>query len=249
MATIDLNSDLGEGFGPWRMGDDTALLDIVTSANVACGLHAGDPIIMQRTVAAAEARGVMVGAHPGYADLWGFGRRAIAHTADETAALVLYQCGALRALAARVGYVKLHGAMAHAVDADPVQAAAVVAAVRRFDPAAVLLVMPGGALERAALAGGVGVAREVFADRGYDAAGRLLPRGAAGAVLTDAAVVADRVARMVEAGAILPQDGPPVPVAIASVCLHGDTPGAVAMAAAVRRRLEGLGVRLAPFVR
>src|SRR5919201_1090320 len=195
---MDLNADLGEGFGRWTLGDDEALLDVVTSANVACGFHAGDPATIDRTVAAAVARGVAVGAQVAYPDLVGFGRRDLEVAAADLTADVLYQLGAVAAFAQAAGdrlrYVKPHGALYNRIVRDPVQAAAVVEAVRRYDPALPLLTLPGSAAMAAAERAGVAAVAEGFADRAYTRQGRLLPRGEPGAVLDDPAVVAARAA-------------------------------------------------------
>jgi UPF0271 protein len=239
---IDLNSDLGEGFGAWRLGDDEALLDVVTSANVACGFHAGDPITMRRVCLAAAARGVAIGAQVGYRDLAGFGRRRIDMAPDELAADVLYQLGALdafaRAAGVRVRYVKPHGALYNTAADDAGQANAIVAAVLAYDATLPLLGLPGSALARAAADSGVPFAAEAFADRAYTPDGRLVPRSEPGAVLTDPQTIAARAVAFV-------RDGPAVP---ASICVHGDTPGAVAIARAVRDALSADGVQLVPFV-
>jgi UPF0271 protein len=251
MDRIDLNSDLGEGFGIWRMGEDEALLGLVSSASIACGFHAGDPTTMQATVAAAVRHGVGIGAHPSFADLQGFGRRMIPHRPDELAALTLYQVGALQAFASaaggRVRHVKAHGAMAHAVDQNSELAQAFSRSVQGADPDLILLVMPGGELERAAQAAGVPVAREVFADRGYDERGKLLLRGTPGALIQDPAEAAERALRMVGEQALFPAGGGRLPTRVDSVCVHGDTPGAVRVAEAVRARLEKAGIAVMPF--
>ncbi|KQT93049.1 hypothetical protein ASG60_06455 [Methylobacterium sp. Leaf469] len=249
---IDLNADLGEGYGAYTLGDDAALLDIVTSASVACGFHAGDPSIMVATARAAKARGVAVGAHPGFDDLRGFGRRVIRATPGEIEADVAYQIGALQACAAlaghRVTHVKAHGALANLSNAEAGVAQAIVRAVRGVDPGLVVMVMPGLEAERAAEAAGLTVAREIYADRAYAEDGQLAPRSQAGAVITDPVEVAERTRRMVEEGALLTLSGRRIPVAIDTVCVHGDDPHAVATAAAVRRTLEEAGFTLAPFV-
>lgn len=248
---IDLNSDLGEGFGPWRIGDDAAMLAVVTSANVACGFHAGDPGIMVATAAAAKARGVAVGAHPGFHDLEGFGRRVIPSTAAEIEHAVAYQIGAFWACAAlaghRVGYVKAHGALANLSNVEDAVADAIARAVRGVDRDLVLVAMPGLPAERAALAAGLAVAREVYADRAYAGDGRLASRALPGAVIGDAGAAAERALRMVEEGAVRTLDGGTIPVAIDTICVHGDSPGAVETARAVRHALEAAGHRLAPF--
>jgi UPF0271 protein len=236
---IDLNADLGEGFGAWTLGDDDALLDVITSANVACGFHAGDPRTMQRVCARAQERGVAIGAQVGYRDLAGFGRRRIDIAADDLAADVLYQLGALDAFArvagTRVRYVKPHGALYNTAADDEAQANAVAGAVARYDAALPLLGLPSSALESAAQRAGIPFVAEAFADRAYTPDGRLVPRSQPNAVHSDeATVVAQAVAFATGGGA-------------ASVCLHGDTPGAVALARAVRAALEERSVTLAPF--
>ena len=249
---IDLNCDMGEGFGPWQMGDDAAMLDIVTSANIACGWHAGDPVIMHDTAALARAKGVAIGAHPGFNDLWGFGRRAIqGHTMSELEKQVAYQIGALQACAAlaghRVTHVKPHGALGNmSNDSDDV-ALAIGRAIRGVDRDLVYMVMPGQAMERAAQSLGLAIAREVFADRTYDDGGNLTSRKLEGAVIHDAAYAAERVVRMVHDGEITTVGGRRIKVAVDSICVHGDNPAAVSMARAVRGALEATGATIAPF--
>lgn len=247
---IDLNADLGESFGAWRMGDDAALLEIVTSANVACGFHAGDPRTMLATVALAAERDVVIGAHVSYRDLAGFGRRFIDVGVDDLYADVVYQLGALAGACltagTTIGYVKPHGALYNAIVHHETQARAVVAAIRDFDPSLVLLGLPGRALELAAEAG-LKTAIEAFADRAYRSDGTLVPRGEPGAMLTEPDRVADRVVQLVTTGQFPTTDGP-LAVRADSVCVHGDTPGAVAIARRVRQRLEAAGVELAGFV-
>ncbi|MGU3538188.1 LamB/YcsF family protein [Methylobacterium sp. A54F] len=248
---IDLNSDLGEGYGPWTLGDDAAMLDIVTSANVACGFHAGDPGIMVETARVAKARGVAVGAHPGFEDRQGFGRRRIPLTPAEIEHSVAYQVGAFAACAAlaghRVTYVKAHGALANLANADDAVAAAVARAVRGVDRDLILMVMPGLPAERAALDEGLATVREVYADRAYADDGQLASRALPGSVLSDADAAAAHVLRMVEDGAVTTLSGRRLPLAVDTVCVHGDSPGAVAMARAVRAALEAAGHTLAPF--
>jgi len=248
---MDLNSDLGESFGRWVLGDDEAMLELVTSANVACGFHAGDPVTLRRTCAAAARRGVAVGAQVGYRDLAGFGRRFIDVPPADLAADVLYQLGALEAMCRVAGtavrYVKPHGALYNTAVHHPEQAQAVVDAVRDYDPALPVLGLPGSELLRAAEAAGLPVVREFFVDRGYTPAGTLVPRGEAGALLEDPDEVADRVLRMVTEGAVTAVDGSEVAVRADSACVHGDSPGAVRMAQAVRSRLTGAGVPLRAF--
>lgn len=249
---IDLNSDVGESFGSWTMGDDAAILRSVSSANVACGFHAGDPSGIARTCREAVAAGVVIGAHVGYRDLAGFGRRFLDCSPTELADDVLYQLGALEALARAAGggirYVKPHGALYNAIVHHEAHAQAVVDAVKVFGGDLPLLLLPGSvALARAERAGLRGVA-EAFADRGYTPAGTLVPRGEPGGVLHDAQAVAARMVRLAHEGVVEAVDGTDVRVAAESICLHGDTPGAVAMAAAVRAGLEEAGVSVRAFV-
>ncbi len=246
---IDLNADLGESFGPWRMGDDAALLGVVTSASLACGFHAGDPRSMLAVAALAAERGVAVGAHVGYRDLPGFGRRFLDLDPADLRADVIYQVAALAGICTTVGtrltYVKPHGALYHAIVHHEAQAEAVVQAIVDIDPSLVLLGLPGVALQRAADAG-LTTAVEAFADRGYAPDGSLLPRGEPGAVLTDPDEIATRVVRLVTAGYLSTSEGLHA-VRADSVCVHGDTPDAVAIARAVRDALTAAGVELAPF--
>jgi 5-oxoprolinase (ATP-hydrolysing) subunit A len=245
---LDLNSDLGEGFGRWALGDDAALLQVVTSANVACGFHAGDPATMERTVRTAVEHGVAIGAQVSYPDLVGFGRRELDVAPADLTADVLYQLGALEAFAraagSRVRYVKPHGALYNRIVRDPVQAAAVVEAVRRYDPALPLLTLPGSAAMAAAAEAGVPAVGEGFADRAYTPEGRLVSRREPGAVLDDPERVAARAVRMATEGRVETADGGEVTVEVRSLCVHGDTPGAVELARAVRAALEAAGVAL-----
>ena len=248
---LDLNADLGESFGRWVLGDDDAMLDVVTSANIACGFHAGDPLTLHRTVAAAARRGVMIGAQVGYRDLAGFGRRFLDMTPDELTADVLYQLGALDGLARSVGtqvrYLKPHGALYNAIVTDEAQAAAVVAAVRAYQPGMPVVGLPGSAFLHLAAEAGLRCVREAFADRAYTAAGTLVSRREPGAVLSDPVAVADAMVALVTTGSVRAITGEVVPVAVDSVCVHGDSPGAVEMARAVRAALTGAGVVLRPF--
>jgi 5-oxoprolinase (ATP-hydrolysing) subunit A len=248
---LDLNSDLGEGYGRWALGDDAALLEVVTSANVACGFHAGDPATIDRTVRAAVERGVSIGAQVSYPDLAGFGRREMDVAPADLTADVLYQVGALEAFAraagSRVRYVKPHGALYNRIARDPVQAAAVVEAVRRYDPALPLLTLPGSAVMDAAREAGVPVVAEGFADRAYTADGRLVSRREPGAVLHDPERVAARALVMATEHRVEAVDGTQVAVEVRSLCVHGDTPGAVDLARQVRAALEQAGVTLEPF--
>ncbi|HXZ64657.1 MAG TPA: 5-oxoprolinase subunit PxpA [Streptosporangiaceae bacterium] len=248
---VDLNADLGESFGAWRLGDDDALLSIVTSANIACGFHAGDPLTIRRACAGAVARGVAIGAQVSYRDLAGFGRREMTVPPDELEAEILYQIAALdgvaRAAGGRVSYVKPHGALYNRAARDPEQAAAIAAAVVSYDPGLPLLTLPGSATEAAAAEVRLRAVTEAFADRGYADDGSLVPRGQPGALVTDPAAVAARAVAMVTDGVVASVSGHLVEVSPRSVCVHGDTPGAVRIAAAVREGLARAGVTLAPF--
>jgi 5-oxoprolinase (ATP-hydrolysing) subunit A len=251
VTPIDLNADLGEGFGVWRLGDDEALLSVVTSANVACGFHAGDPSTMRRVCTGAAAAGVTVGAQVSYRDLAGFGRRFVDADPAELADDVLYQLSALdgiaRACGTAVGYVKPHGALYNAAVHHEGHARAVVDAVLAADPTLPVLGLPGSALLRLADAAGLTTVGEGFADRGYTAEGTLVPRRQPGALVSDAAEVAARAVRMAVEGRVLAVDGTAVDLAVRSICVHGDTPGAVGLARAVRAALEDAGLRVAPF--
>jgi UPF0271 protein len=245
-APIDLNCDMGESFGPWVLGRDEAVMDAVTSINVACGFHAGDPGVMRRTVRLAAQRGLAVGAHPGLPDLQGFGRRAMAVTASEVHAMVLYQVGALHAFTQaegiRLAHVKPHGALYNMAAADASLARAIAQAVRDFDPALVLVGLAGSHLVVEAEALGLRAASEVFADRAYEADGMLTPRSLPGSMVEDEALAAARVLRMVTEGLVASRQGPDVPVRADTVCLHGDQPRAVEFARRLRADLEGAGV-------
>ena len=254
MDAVDLNCDAGEGFGPWRMGDDAALLDVVTTVNVACGMHAGDPVTMTRTVDLAAARGVAVGAHPGYDDLRGFGRRRILGDAPEdVAALVLYQVGALRALAGArgvpVGHAKLHGALNNVAAVDIELAAAIAAALAAYDADLAWLVPSGSAMAVAGERAGLRVVHEAFCDRGYAADGTLMPRAQPGAVLDDPAAIAARAVSMVRDQSVVAGDGSRIPLRTESLCVHGDGRDAASVARAVRRALEGAGIAVRSFAR
>lgn len=252
MAQIDLNSDLGEGFGPWSMGDDGAMLGLVTSANIACGGHAGDPETMFATLRLAAARGVTVGAHPGYADPMGFGRRVIPMTPDQIGRMVAAQVGTLMGVAALAGvavrYVKPHGALANlAADRRDV-ADAIAAAVGALPAGLAVLAISGTEMEAASRAAGLSTFAEVFADRAYLPDGRLVPRDRPGAVIHDAGAAADRLLAFLESGQMPVQGGGSLPLQAVSVCIHGDNPAAVAMAGEIRARLLAGGVTLAPFL-
>jgi UPF0271 protein len=248
LPTVDLNSDLGEGFGVWTLGDDAALLNVVSSANVACGFHAGDPSIMRTTCERAAAAGVVVGAQVSYRDLAGFGRRYIDVAPAELADDVIYQIGALdgfaRAAGTTVAYVKPHGALYNTAVTDVAQAAAVVDGVTRYSPDLPILGLPGSELLAAAGASGV---PEAFADRAYTPQGRLVSRREPGAVLHDVAAIVSRCVRMVTEGVVRATDGSDVEVAARSICVHGDTPGAVEIAREVRAALLDAGVTLRAF--
>lgn len=249
MSPINLNADLGESFGAWRMGDDAALLQVIGSANIACGFHAGDPVVMRETVRLAVANGVSLGAHPAFPDLQGFGRRVMQLSPKELEATILYQVGALQAMAAaeggRVSHVKPHGALNNMACADEAMATIVARAVKALDRELILLAPAHSALERAGEATGLRVAREVFADRSYQPDGQLTPRSQPGAVLHGAQDCVQHVLRMLDAGGIVTTDGQRLPTAIHSICVHGDGPGAVAAAQAIRAALEAGGYRLA----
>lgn len=253
MTRIDLNSDMGESFGVYKMGDDEALLDLVTSANVACGFHAGDPMVMTRTVKGALERGVGIGAHPGFNDVNGFGRRQIRiDNFVELEKMVVYQIGALYAIAKSCGHelthVKFHGAMANMGLSDKTTAEALVRAVKSFDRDMVLLTLPLTEIEAAAERLGLPIARELLADRAYDDTGNVVPRKQPGAMITDPEVAAERIVRMLDDRALTSITGKKLPLArMDSICVHGDEPGAVEMATAIRRRLAQANVSIVPL--
>ena len=253
MTTVDLNSDLGEGFGQWTLGDDDALLGVVTSANVACGYHAGDPSIMRRVCARAAALDVAIGAQVGYRDLPGFGRRFIDIEPEALTNDLVYQIGALdgfaRVAGSRVRYVKPHGALYNAIVSHEEQAAAVVAAVVAYDAALPVLGLPGSAWLRLAGEAGLTTVHEAFADRAYTPQGALVSRRLPGAVLHDPAVIAQRCVSMATGGGITDVDGGDLALTTASICVHGDTAGAVDIARQVRAALADAGITLAPFAR
>ncbi|MEU0035637.1 5-oxoprolinase subunit PxpA [Streptomyces sp. NPDC006333] len=252
MTPIDLNADLGEGFGRWRLTDDEQLLSVVTSANVACGFHAGDAVTMRRVCDLAAERGVRIGAQVSYRDLAGFGRRAMDVPPDELTAEVAYQIGALevfaRAAGARVAYVKPHGALYNRVVHDEEQAAAVVDGVLLADAGLPVLGLPSSRFLKLAERAGLPTVTEAFADRAYTAEGTLVPRTREGAVITDAEEVVERSLGLARFGTVTSHTGERVPVRARSLCLHGDTPGAVELARRVRARLESSGVRVEAFV-
>jgi UPF0271 protein len=251
MTSIDLNADLGEGFGRWQLTDDERLLSVVTSANVACGFHAGDAATMRRVCKLAAERGVRIGAQVSYRDLAGFGRRAMDVPPAELAAEVAYQIGALevfaRAAGARVAYVKPHGALYNRVVHDEEQAGAVVDGVLLADASLPVLGLPGSRLLELAGKAGLPVVTEAFADRAYTDAGTLVPRTLEGAVVTDPDTVVERSLGLARSGEVVSHSGTRIEVRARSLCLHGDTPGAVELARRVRERLEASGVRVEAF--
>jgi UPF0271 protein len=249
---MDLNSDLGESFGAWTMGDDAAMLDIVSSANVACGFHAGDAAGILATLKAAKARGVVVGAHVAYRDLAGFGRRNMDVASADLVADVIYQIGALQGLAQAAGttvqYVKPHGALYNTIAQDKRQAHDVIQAIKAINPGLVLMALAGSPLIDWARAAGLTVVAEAFADRAYMPDGALVSRREPGAVLHDPTLIAQRMLQLVQHGTVEAVDGSQVRIAADSICVHGDSPGAVAMARVLRQRFEAEGVQIASFV-
>ena len=252
MATIDLNCDLGEGFGAWEMGNDAAMIELATSVNVACGFHAGDADIMRRTVELAKARGVSVGAHPGYRDLHGFGRRPIPGLkSSEIENLIAYQIGALQAIATAAGHkvthVKAHGALSNVACEDDMTAKAIANGIKAVDPNLIFVVLANSKLVQAGEAANLPMVHEVFADRAYEDDGSLVSRKKPGAVLHDAKEIADRVVRMVQDGAVVSVTGKVIKMRTDTVCIHGDTPGAVEIGRGVRQALKNAGIDVAPF--
>ena len=251
MRSIDLNSDLGEGYGIWTMGDDDAMLGIVSSANVACGFHAGDPLTIRATVDGAAARGVAVGAHVSYPDRVGFGRRPMDVTQAELTADVIYQIGALqgiaRAAGTRVTYVKPHGALYNTIANDARQADAVIAAIKDIDPSLMLMALAGTPILQRAADAGLATVAEAFGDRAYTPDGQLVSRREKGAVLHDADAVAARMLRLAAEGVIEAIDGSTLRLHADSICVHGDSAGAVDMARRIRDALTGDGIAIAPF--
>ncbi|HEX5590955.1 MAG TPA: 5-oxoprolinase subunit PxpA [Candidatus Limnocylindrales bacterium] len=248
---IDLNADVGESLGPWPMGDDAALIPHVTSVNIACGFHAGDPRTIERTVALAMAAGAAIGAHPGYPDLVGFGRRDLAMSAEDLEASIVYQVGAVMAFARAAGaelrHVKAHGALYNRAAADPGVAAAVARAVRRSSAGLVLVGLAGSALLDAGRDAGLTVAAEAFPDRAYEPDGTLRSRSLPDAVMTDSATVAERAVRMARDGVVVAVGGATVALQADTLCIHGDTPGAAEHARAVRAALEAAGIAVRPL--
>lgn len=252
MTAIDLNSDLGESFGPYTIGNDEEMLKIISSANVGCGFHGGDPIVMHRTLELAKEHGVGVGAHPGFNDLWGFGRRRIAgDRPEDIEKMLIYQVGAIQGMATAldmtVTHYKIHGALGNMACVDSDLATAAARAVKAAAPDLLFLVLPGSELEKAGERLGLRLAREIFGDRAYDDAGMLVPRKIEGAVLHDPAVAAPRMVRFVQEGAIESVNGKKIPVPMDSICVHGDSPGAVAMANAIRAALTEAGIDIRPM--
>jgi 5-oxoprolinase (ATP-hydrolysing) subunit A len=249
MRRIDLNADLGESFGSWPMGEDDVLLSCITSANVACGFHAGDPGVMRRTVALAKRHGVAVGAHPGFPDLVGFGRRELHASPEEVEDFVLYQVAALAGFAAAAGlrlqHVKPHGALYNMAVRDRDLAASIVRAVAACDPALVLFGLPNSELLREGERAGLQVAAEAFADRAYEPDGTLVSRRKPGSVMHDAAEVVSRAVGMARDGTVTAVDGSTIPVRVDTICVHGDTPGAAALARSIRHGLEDAGIAVA----
>ena len=252
MVAIDLNSDLGEGFGPWPMGDDTVMLEIVTSANIASGFHAGDPAGILTVLRDAARRGVSVGAHIGYRDLVGFGRRNMDPSSAELVADTIYQIGALQGLAQAAGtkvrYVKPHGALYNTIAYDARQAADVITGIKAIDPSLVLMALAGAPIVEQAREAGLTVVCEAFADRAYNVDGSLVNRRLEGSVIHDPEVIAERMLRMVNERRVTAIDGTDIALDAQSICVHGDNPTAVAIAAALRERLEARGVELKPFI-
>ncbi len=248
---IDLNSDLGESFGPYQIGYDAELFPLISSANVACGFHGGDPRVIERTIAAATSQQVAVGAHPGYPDLVGFGRREIDATPDEIRTDTLYQIGAVdafcRAAQLRLQHVKVHGALYHSIIKADALAQAVVDAIVAYDRSLIVLAQPGTRFFAAAEAAGLKTAREGFADRAYNADGTLVSRKIAGAMIDNPEVAAERALRLVTEGVIETIDGQDLALSIDSLCIHSDTPGALEMATAIRHRFDEAGISVRPF--
>lgn len=251
MTTIDLNSDIGEGFSRWTLGDDEAMLSIVSSANIACGFHAGDARTMRATVTTAKEKGVAIGAHVAYRDLAGFGRRNMDVESADLIPEVIYQIGALKGIAAaagaRVTYVKPHGALYNTIVQDERQARDVITAITEVDDSLILLGLAGSTVVRLAQEAGLNVASEAFADRAYNPDGSLVSRREPGSVLHDPTVVAERMLRLVETGTLEAIDGSMVELHADSICVHGDSPGAESMAATVRAQLNEAGVEIASF--
>jgi len=249
--TVDLNADMGESFGPWNMGDDAALLDVVTSANIACGFHAGDPDVMEQTMVRARDNGVGIGSHPGFLDLQGFGRRKM-HVPHKTLRnMVRYQLGASRGMAAAVGaevrHLKLHGALSNMACVDHAMARACYEAALDVDPDIIIMVLAATAMEEVVRELGCNWCGEIFADRAYNDDATLVDRSLPGAVIHDPALAGPRILEMVREGAIITESGKRIPTAIDTICLHGDTAEAVELAKSVRSSLEAGGVTVQQF--
>ena len=252
MKFIDLNSDLGESFGAYLMGNDEEMLKIITSANVACGFHAGDPLVMHKTLTLAKENGVGIGAHPSFIDLWGFGRRPIqGERPADIEKILVYQIGAIQGMAhslgLKVGHFKAHGSLGNMAESDAEIADACARAVKAMDPAMIFVVMPGNQLEKAGEKNGLRMAREVYADRAYNDDGTLVSRKLEGAVIHDPDIAIPRLVRMVEDQKITSITGKEIPVAIDTVCVHGDNPAAVGMSTKIREALSAAGLTLRPF--
>jgi UPF0271 protein len=247
---IDLNADLAEGYGQWRIGDDDSLLDVLSSANLACGFHAGDPLIMEKTVKAALERGVDIGAHVGFPDKQGFGRRPMQIDSDELAAMVVYQLGALEGIARAVGHrmthMSFHGALGNMAAADSAVAAPLVAAVARFNPELIIVSSTSRAIEDAAASCGLRVATTFLADRAYDRSGLLVPRRLPNSVIHDEAKVLERVRQILRQGTVTTYDGEDLPIRPHSILLHGDTPGALSLARKIRMEIDQAGGKIVP---
>ena len=248
---VDLNSDMGESFGSWRMGDDAALLDVITSANIACGFHAGDADVMATTMRLAAKNGVGIGAHPGFADLQGFGRRRMKLTTEELGNMIAYQLGAAQGMArlagGKVRHLKLHGAVANMASEDAEIARACYQAVLRIDPEIILITLAATASEAMARELGATYANEIFADRAYNDDATLVDRSKPGAVLHDPAIAGPRMEQMIRAGGIITESGKLIPCRVDTICVHGDSPDAVTMARAVRDHLTGVGISVTQF--
>lgn len=251
MMELNLNADLGESFGAWKMGDDATMLSIVGSASIACGFHAGDPLVMRRTLHSARRHGVSIGAHPAFPDLQGFGRRPMHIAPDELQAIILYQLGALAGMARVEGlcmeHVKPHGALSNMACEDSALAQRIARAIKTFDPDLILLAPAGSKLAEAGLHEGLRVAGEIFADRSYTDTGTLVPRSQPGAVLHERDECVAHVLRMLDAGGIVARSGKHLPVPFHSVCVHGDNGRAVEIAHALRAALEKAGCTLKPL--
>ena len=248
---VDLNADMGESFGPWKMGDDAGILKVVTSANIACGFHAGDPDVMAATMKMAVDNGVGIGAHPGFADLQGFGRRRLNLPAETLANMVRYQVGAAQAMARAAGgevrHLKLHGALANMASEDEAMARTCYEAALAVAPDIIVMVLAATAQERAVRSLGCAWAGEIFADRAYNPDATLVDRSKPNAMVKDPEIAGPRMVEMVKAGAILPEEGDPIPAAVDTICLHGDGPTALAIARSVRSALEEAGIEVRQF--